>query len=338
MSERRPPNESLYETLGVDADATDTEITTAYRRLAREHHPDINPAANAGAFSDVTDAYDVLHDPARRSAYDDTRQARGRAAKAAAAVRIPVRHVAQPTATPPPHIQPRPPAPPPDVDLHLSFDQAALGTTVVVAVDTDEPCPACAGTGQTPTTVTVCDGCRGTGATTRNSGGITIRTECSRCAGSGHPPATACPACTGAGTHRRTHDVTVRVPAGVDSGTRLRIPIPDSELTGVVRVAPHPYFTRSGNDLHLRVPVTIAEAALGAVITVPTLDDALAIRLPPGTPTGRTLRIRGRGVATGDLLATIDVVIPAELNDRRRAALEAFADATDLPRRHLTTR
>lgn len=346
MSEGRDPKETPYEMLGVDANATDAEITTAYRHLARERHPDTNPAGSADAFSELTDAYDVLRDPARRRAYDDTRQARGRAAAAAAGVRIPVRHVAQPAPRPP-----RPSDAPPrreaatrrtDLDLSLSFDQAALGTTVVIAADVDEPCQACAGTGHTPSSATACDGCGGTGATTRVSGGITIRTACSRCAGAGHAPPSPCPVCTGTGTRRRPHDITVRVPAGVDTGTRLRIRAPGAgELTGVIRVKDHPYFTRTGNDLHVRVPVTIAEATLGAVITVPTLDDAVAIRLPPGTPSGRTMRIRGRGITArdraGDLLATIDVVIPATLNDQQRAALESFAAATESPRRHLET-
>jgi molecular chaperone DnaJ len=132
--------------------------------------------------------------------------------------------------------------------------------------------------------------------------------------------------------------VSVRVPAGVDTGTRLRIRLPDgNETLGVVRVGDHPYFTRNGTDLRLRVPVTIAEAALGGVITVPTLRGAVAIRLPGGTAHGRTLRVKGRGVphagGHGDLLVTIDVTIPSELNEEQRAALEAFAAATESPRR-----
>jgi molecular chaperone DnaJ len=131
----------------------------------------------------------------------------------------------------------------------------------------------------------------------------------------------------------------VRVPPGVDSGARLRIPFPGGgEIVGVVGVAAHPYFTRDGSNLHLRVPITLAEAALGAVVTVPTLDSAVAIRVPPGTPHGRTLRVRGRGVPRGDrqgdLLVTVEVVVPFELNEAQRAGLEAFAAATESPRRH----
>ena len=132
----------------------------------------------------------------------------------------------------------------------------------------------------------------------------------------------------------------MRVPAGVEDGARLRIAPPDGdgELFGVVRVTDHPYFTRRGNDIALRLPVTLAEAALGGVLTVPTLTGAVALRLAPGTPHGRTLRVRGRGIPRspqpGDLLVVVEVVIPTALNDAQRTALEAFAAATESPRKH----
>ena len=133
----------------------------------------------------------------------------------------------------------------------------------------------------------------------------------------------------------------MKVPAGVDNGATVRLPTVDPdglEHVAVVRVEPHRYFGRQGKDLTLRLPITVAEAALGAVVTVPTLTGALAIRIPPGTTQGRTLRVRGRGVPIGDppgdLLATIDIAIPTALNDEQRAALEAFATATESPRKH----
>jgi molecular chaperone DnaJ len=174
----------------------------------------------------------------------------------------------------------------------------------------------------------------------RRSGGINIRTECPACGGTGRDEPPACSACDGSGIQRRTSEVSVRVPPGVDSGTKLRIPLPGGDgIIGVVRADAHPYFTREGTTLRIHTPVTIAEAALGTVITVPTLDSAVAIRVPAGTPHGRTLRVRGRGVRRGDdrgdLLVTIEVVIPSELNEAQRAALEAFAAATESPRRHL---
>jgi molecular chaperone DnaJ len=174
----------------------------------------------------------------------------------------------------------------------------------------------------------------------RRSGGISIRTECSGCGGTGRKPPEACPACNGSGIGRRISDISVRVPPGVDTGAKLHIPLPGgAELIGVVKASEHALFTRDGSDLRLRVPVTIAEAALGAVLTVPTLDAAVTIRLPPGTAHGKTLRVRGRGIRcgdrAGDLLVTIEVVIPSELSESQRASLEAFAAATESPRRHL---
>lgn len=334
--------DSLYDTLGVDTDASEAEITRAYRRLAREHHPDTSEGRGGEAFSELTDAYDVLRDPERRRAYDDARHGRARAASAAASgVRIPIRHGT--AATPPRAGRPREPsraAPAREVELRLSFDQAALGTTAVLSVEADRPCDACGGSGVSGPRDAVCAACQGTGASARRSGGIAIRTECAACGGSGREPPQPCVVCAGSRIQRRSSDVSVRVPPGVDSGARLRIPVPGGgEIVGVVRVAAHPYFTRDGPNLHLRLPITLAEAALGAVVTVPTLDSAVAIRIPAGTPHGRTLRVRGRGVplgdGQGDLLVTVEVAIPSELNEAQRGALEAFAEATESPRRHL---
>jgi molecular chaperone DnaJ len=132
----------------------------------------------------------------------------------------------------------------------------------------------------------------------------------------------------------------VRIPAGVENGATLRLPLggPGENQLAVVRVEPHRYFDRRGNDLTLRLPITLAEAALGGVVTIPTLTGAVAIRIPPGTTHGRVLRIRGRGLPApdqpGDLLATIHIVVPTSLTAEQRIALEAFAAATDSPRKH----
>jgi molecular chaperone DnaJ len=334
--------DDLYAALGIPPGATADEVINAYRRLARQRHPDANPDAGGGSFTDLSDAYEILRDPDRRRAYDRTRHMRGSAADAAAGVRIPVHRVVPPipgrddraaTSDRSSSLG--------DVEVTLTFDQAALGTEVVVPVDFDGPCASCHGTGRDPGSPTRCGECDGAGATFRTSGGIKIRTACARCDGSGALPLEACGECGGARRRRGTRDVVVRVPAGVDDDARLRIPIPgaDAHLVAVVRTIPHPYFRRRGNDVTLRVPVTFAEATLGAVVSVPTLTGAVAIRIPAGTPSGRMLRVRGRGIphagGAGDLLVTVEVVVPAELNDAQRAALEAFAAATTLsPRSH----
>jgi molecular chaperone DnaJ len=332
------PGDDLYAALGIPAGATADEITRAYRRLAREHHPDSNPEADSDAFAGLTDAYDVLHDPERRRAYDDTRRHRARAARAAAGMRIPVRHVG-----------PRehddecgpPPAAPAEIELALSFEQAALGTTVVMPLRAQATCPDCGGTGTERRTADPCSACAGGGSTTRSSAGITIRHRCPVCDGTGKRPPATCDRCHGDGRATVTREVTVRVPPGVTAGTRLRVRVPDVpglEAVAVVSVAPHPYFDRRGDDLTVRLPVTLAEAALGAVVTVPTLAGAVAIRIPPGTPPGRRMRVRGHGIPrtgrSGDLLVTVDVVVPGKLDDAQRRALEAFAAATPSPRAH----
>lgn len=316
----------LYETLGVTSDASEEQIATAYRRLAREHHPDTNPEAEPGRFSGIADAYDVLRDGTRRQAYDRTRRARAQAAHQATGTSVPIHHRV-PTE---PIEAPRPQ----EFELHLSFEQAALGTTAPVTVHVEAPCASCGGTG---TASEPCASCAGAGATARASGSITIRHVCSDCGGTGNRLA-RCHTCHGARVHGAERELTIRVPPGVDDGARLRVPVPHSQatLTAVVRCAPHDYFGRRGHDLTIELPVTIAEAALGAVITVPTLTDAVAIRLPPGTRHGRVLRVRGRGIpfddGPGDLLVTVNVVIPETLSPEQRAALEAFAAATESPR------
>lgn len=325
-----------YQALGVDADATDEEITRAYRRLARTHHPDTNPDAADAAFTGITDAYDILRDPDRRKRYDQTGATDARAARPAPGTRIPVHNLGQPGQRP--RRPPEPRAQDPVVEFFVSFEHAAVGTTATLAISTDQPCTACRGSGVAMAPGR-CQICRGRGMTSRDAAGITIRTSCSHCDGTGQQPPTRCPTCAGDGTTRVITDVAVPVPAGVEDGTRLRVPtVPRhvGAVDAIVRVAAHPYFGRRGLDLTLRLPITLAEAALGVTVTVPTLHQAVTMRVPPGTPHGRVLRVAGRGindgVQVGDLLITIAIVVPAELNDRQRTALEAFAAATPSPR------
>ena len=341
MTDRDKLNASRdpYHTLGVGADATDEEITRAYRHLARTHHPDANPGAASDAFAGLTDAYDVLRDPDRRRRLDETRDTRAAPAQAAAATRIPVRTIG--SRRPPPSGEPQPTARASGVDLELTFEQAALGTTATVTQSTDETCQACAGRGSSGP-AGACPHCDGKSATIRVSGGINIRTACPRCGGTGRRAPTACTVCAGRGLATTNRELTVWIPAGTEDGTRLRLR-PSTAMSqavdAIVRVAAHPFLGRRGPDLILRVPVTLAEAALGTVVTVPTLDDAVAIRVPPGTPHGRVLRVAGRGIVhpsrLGDLLVTIEIVVPTALTDRQRSALEAFAEATPAPRTHL---
>ena len=300
--------DDLYRMLGVDPSASTSEIASGF-----------STPPTAG---EARDAYDILGDPARRRSYDDTRRARTDAASAAETS------------------QHQAPADGADVELRLSFDQAALGTTATVHVETPTRCSACAGTAVVAGPA--CVDCGGVGFHTRSSGGINIRTECRSCRGTGGAAPTACGTCDGRGVVAATRALTLRLPPGVDDGARIRFDVRDgaasSQRHAIVRVAPHRYFTRDGADLRVSVPITIAEAALGGAVTVPTLGGAVAIRIPPGTSSGRTFRIRGRGIpaasGAGDLLAKIDVVIPTALNEQQRRALELFSAASESPRGH----
>lgn len=344
MTDRQHPRggRDPYATLGVGADASEEEITRAFRRLARAQHPDTNPEAADGDFVGLTDAYDVLRDPGRRRRYDQTRDMRTAAARAASATRIPVHTVRPDRRTAAPDGR-NPTTRAAEVDLELTFDQAVLGTTATVSLPGRETCPACAGRGVSPAP-SPCPACGGVGASTRRSSGIAIRTNCPSCQGTGKSRPASCDACNGRGTTTTHREHTVHVPAGVEHGSRLLLHSPDGStpVEAVVHVAAHPFLGRRGNDVTIRLPVTLAEAALGAVITVPTLDDAVTIRIPAGTPHGRVLRIAGRGIADstrpGDLLVTVAIDIPTALNDRQRAALEAYGDATASPRSHLEGR
>jgi molecular chaperone DnaJ len=200
-----------------------------------------------------------------------------------------------------------------EIELPLSVEQAAIGTAVVPIRETIA-CPACNGTGTDPREPPPCPSCAGAGSNARLSGGIIIRTECTTCRGTRHQPPQPCRRCGASRVVSVERDVAIRVPTGTEPGTRLPISVPGTpsppvELGAVARVAAHPYFERRGNDLVVRCPITLAEAALGAVVSVPTLDGAVAIRVPPGTPHGRTLRVRAQRVAyadgRGDLLVQV---------------------------------
>lgn len=293
-----------YELLGVPETATDKEITKAYRSLARRLHPDTNPdKGDAERFKDVAAAYDVLHDEDKRREYDEVRRLAARGARPR-----------------------RPPGSASPGAFTIRVDHVDPGG--FGEVDLDDLLGG------------LFDGHRQ--ATRRPRRGENLAAELQL----GFEEA-AHGTTTQLSVAGRT--VTARIPGGVDDGQTIRLKGrgaaghdggPPGDLLVRVHVAPHPLFGRQGRDLTLTVPVTFAEAALGADVVVPTLGDPVTVRIPPGTPSGTTLRVRGRGVPSrkgpGDLLVTVEVRVPARLNARQRAALEAFAAATpDSPRAHL---
>ena len=356
-----------YRLLGVSDTATPKEIKSAYRKLSREYHPDNNPgdAAAEERFKEVSAAYDVVGNDERRKEYDEVRRLGpagagfpggagpggfqfqdagdlgdllgglfGRSARGGRGGRGP--HRGQDLET----------------ELHLTFDDAVAGVTTAVHLTSDAPCRTCNGSGAKAGTVPHrCSNCGGQGVVSDNQGLFSLSSPCPVCAGRGSIIDDPCPTCRGTGVERRPREVKVRVPAGVDDAQRIRLKGrggpgqnggPPGDLFVVVRVAPHPLFQRRGRDLTLTVPITFPEAAFGADITVPTLDGgSVRVRIPSGTRSGRTFRVKGKGVATpkgtGDLLVLVEVAVPSNLSSAERKALEAYQAASNgaSPREHL---
>ncbi|HEY3942817.1 MAG TPA: molecular chaperone DnaJ [Acidimicrobiales bacterium] len=358
-----------YKVLGVPATATDKEITRAYRKLAKQFHPDANPGSE-DRFKEISAAYDVLGDDKQRKEYDEVRRLGPMAGGFGAPAGGPAggtfrvedlgdlgdlfgglfggaRGGRRRT---------RGPQRGTDIEteLHLSFEDAVRGVTTAVHVAQDQRCHTCHGSGAAPgSDVHTCERCGGKGTLDDNQGLFSLSTICPRCNGRGTVVDKPCPTCGGSGTERRARQVKVRVPPGVEDGQRIRVKgrgepgqgaAPAGDLYVVVRVGSHPVFGRRGRNLTLTVPVTYPEAVLGATVTVPTLDDPVTLRVPPGTASGTTLRVRGRGVPSGgrngtrpgDLLVRVEVVVPTDLTEEQRSLVQSLADLAGAdPRQHL---
>ncbi len=369
-----------YKVLGVPETATAKEITRAYRKLARETHPDRN-AGKEDRFKEVSPAYDVVGDTAKRKEYDEVRKlgpvgagfggpgGRGGGAPFGGGGSFRVDDLGDlgdifgglfnrgtgAGRTRPGASRGAGPQRGADLEteLHLSFADAVNGVTTTVNVTSEAPCTTCSGSGARPgTSPVVCSSCQGRGVVDDNQGLFSFSTPCTRCGGRGVVVESPCPTCGGTGIQHRQREVKVRIPSGVDDGSRIRVKGrggpgrnggPPGDLYVVVRTTPHPLFGRSGRHLTLAVPVTFPEAALGADITVPTLDGGpVTLRLPPGTRSGRTFRVKGQGVPApsggpgGDLLVTVEVAVPARMSAAERQAVEELAAAsTESPRAHM---
>ncbi len=364
-----------YKILGVSPQASQKEITTAYRKLARALHPDANPDDQSAEdrFKDVSAAYEVVGDADKRAEYDEARRmgpmaggfgpgqaGGGGGFGGPGGVRFGGGDISDLIGNlfsrGGGHQEQSAPTGPRrgadiETDLHLSFDESIQGATTTVNVTSDVRCPDCGGSGaEKGTAPRVCPECGGKGAVEENQGFFSFSRPCSRCGGRGRLIDTPCRTCGGAGAVRRPRQVKVRIPQGVRDGQRIRVKGkggaganggPDGDLFVRVQVEPHRLFGRNGENLTLTVPITYPEATLGADITVPTTDEEpVTIRVPAGTHSGRTFRVRGRGVKgpkkTGDLLVTVDIAVPQNLSDDERKALEEYASkATESPRGHL---
>jgi molecular chaperone DnaJ len=234
-----------------------------------------------------------------------------------------------------------------ETEATLAFAEAVLGVTVPLRMQSPGTCPTCHGNGAKPgTSPHTCPVCNGAGVTSRSQGAFAFSEPCKECRGTGSVVDDPCPECKGSGVTTQTRTITVRIPAGVKDGQRIRLAGkgapgrrggPPGDLFVVVHVTPSELFGRSGNDLTLTVPVSFAEAALGTTLTVPTLDGPVSLKVPPGTASGRTFRVRGRGVpgkgSPGDLLVGVEVAVPARLTPGAREAIEKLAaELPDDPR------
>jgi molecular chaperone DnaJ len=344
----------FYIVLGVTQAASVSEIKRAYRRLARKHHPDINPGDDTAdaRFRRISEAYETLVDPDRRRRYDQTG---GRLSVVPdAAVSFAGFDFSSIVDGPQAAtfgelfadvFQPPPPGEEPQagLDLHasasLTFEESIRGAERRLTVTRQETCSVCAGVGVIRTPEGRCLTCRGAGSVRWARGHMVFTKACAACDGSGRQRQQACTACAGQGMTARTESIAVRIPAGVANGDRVKVPGRghagrrggrSGDLNLTVQVAEHPQFQRQGNDLHIVVPVAIHEAALGARISVPSIDGPATVRVPPGTQTGQRFRLRGRGVQSardgraGDLVVEVRLTLPAVIDERSKELLREF--------------
>jgi molecular chaperone DnaJ len=373
-------DKDYYAVLGVPKNASPAEIKKAYRKLAQKHHPDANPGNDEAEerFKEISAAYDVLGDQEKRKSYDSVREmgASGFGAGGfpggeaggwpggAGNVRYEQVDIGDLDdllggmfggrggvgGTRTTRTQQRPQR---GADLEtavkISFDEAMAGTTVPVKITGPSTCRTCHGSGAAPGSQPVtCPRCDGAGTVSVNQGFFQMAQTCPRCQGSGRIVEHPCPTCHGTGTERRTRRFSVKIPAGVKDGARIKLAgrgepgqpgASAGDLYVKVQVGQHPLFGRRGDDLTLDLPVTYPEAALGAHITVPTLNGPVKLKVPAGTPDGKTFRLRGKGAPKkgghGDLLATVKVEVPAKLSKDEKELLRQLQDSTKNPRSHL---
>jgi len=346
-----------YETLGVSRDASQDEIKRAFRRLAMQYHPDRNSEPGAEArFKEINEAYEVLSDPEKRSTYDRLGHAGldgvfssrgfegfgpfGGFGDIFDAFFGAASHARRRTPTRGADLQ---------VQVELTFEEAAFGATKSVTINRTELCSQCNGLraqpGTEPQRCPACDGLGEVRRVQRSVFGQFINvTACDRCRGEGWVIPTPCSKCRGTGRERVTRTLEVKVPAGVDNGSQIRLPGegelgsyggPRGNTYVVIKVAPHPIFERTDDDLHVRLNVNFAQAALGDDVEVPTLEGPHKLRIEPGIESGEVITLRNKGVphvrggGRGDLHVHVQVVTPKKLTSEQKKLLQQLAESLE---------
>jgi molecular chaperone DnaJ len=345
---------SLYESLGVAKNASQDEIKKAYRKLARQYHPDKNPGDKDAEdrFKEIQAAYDVLSDPEKRKSYDAFGSANGRGGPGGGfnwsategfdfgnlgdlgdlfggLFGGGARARGEPATQRGNDVE---------VQVNLSFEDALRGIETKIPVALEVACHTCGGSGAKPGTAPkVCPQCGGRGVVAESQGFFALSQPCPRCRGNGTVIEDPCPTCRGTGRERRTKRYTVKIPAGAKDGTRIRLKGkgeagwaggPAGDLYVVTRVEPSKTFTRRGDDLVVDVQVPFADAALGTTASVPTPDGPVSVKIPAGSEDGKLLRVRGKGAprlkgsGRGDVIARVRVTVPKKLSKRERELLE----------------
>jgi len=342
---------SLYESLGVSKNATPDEIKKAYRKLVREVHPDRSPG-NEERFKEVQGAYDVLSDPEKRTQYDRLGTTNGRPGGFGAGgttydfsdfdlgdifgglFNRGARQQQQQRGQRGNDVE---------VEVRVSFEDALQGAQVTIPVELELACHTCHGTGAAPGTAPVtCPECDGSGVVATSQGLFALQQPCPRCRGRGSIVEQPCATCHGSGRERRTKRYTVKIPAGVKDGTRIKLKgkgeagyggAPAGDLYVITRVEPSKIYERRGDDLIVTAAVPYSTAALGGKVEVPTPEGPVQLTVPAGTEDGKLLRIKGRGAprlkgsGKGDVLARIKLQVPKKVNKQQRELLEALQKA-----------